>query len=154
MTGRFRQVFLSAIAFGVIASVSPVRAEDPKPRQENAKMIEGKWSIDKAELAGQPFPAEVAKTMTLILEKDKYTLKSPGPDDIGTLTIDPAKTPKQMDIKGVQGPNQGKTFLAIYELDGDSLKICYDLAGKTRPVEFKTAAGTTQFLVVYKRVKE
>ena len=116
--------------------------------------MEGKWAITSAELAGTAFPAEVTKTMTLILEKGKYTLKSPSPDDIGTTSIDATKSPKELDITGTDGPNKGRTMLCIYELDGDTMKVCYDLEGKKRPTEFKTAKGTKQFLATYKRVKE
>ena len=59
-----------------------------------------------------------------------------------------------MDITGTEGPNKGKTFQAIYELDGDTLKVCYDLSGKGRPTEFKTAEGTQLFLVIYTREKK
>jgi uncharacterized protein (TIGR03067 family) len=59
-----------------------------------------------------------------------------------------------MDITGTDGPNKGKTFPAIYELDGDTLKVCYDLSGKERPKALKTESGTMTFLVIYKRVKE
>jgi hypothetical protein len=43
--------------------------------------------------------------------------------------------------------------LAIYELDGDQLKICYDLTGKSRPKEFSTKDAKQLFLVNYKRAK-
>lgn len=42
-------------------------------------------------------------------------------------------------------------FLAIYELDGDTLRVCYDLSGKARPSEFKTKAETQLLLFTYKR---
>jgi uncharacterized protein (TIGR03067 family) len=58
-----------------------------------------------------------------------------------------------MDITGTDGPNKGKTILAIYERDGDTLRVCYDLSGKSRPTEFKTETGTQLFLVTYKREK-
>jgi uncharacterized protein (TIGR03067 family) len=58
-----------------------------------------------------------------------------------------------MEITGTAGPNKGKTFSAIYELQGDTLKICYDLTGKARPTEFKSKAGTQLFLATYKKVK-
>jgi hypothetical protein len=44
-------------------------------------------------------------------------------------------------------------ILAIYEIDGDTLKVCYDLGGKNRPTEFKTKEGTALFLATYKREK-
>ena len=129
-------------------------ALDTAANDQDSKRIQGKWSISSAELAGDPLPAELFKKMTLILEKDKYTLKSASPDDIGTTSIDDSKQPRQLDIKGIEGPNKGKTMLAIYELEGDTLKVCYDLEGKSRPMEFKTEKGSKQFLAVYKRVKE
>jgi uncharacterized protein (TIGR03067 family) len=58
-----------------------------------------------------------------------------------------------LDIIGTDGPNKGKTFLAIYERDGDTLRICYDLSGKNRPKDFKSPEGTQHFLVTYKREK-
>ena len=73
--------------------------------------------------------------------------------DEGTLKLKPKAKPKEMDIIGTDGPNKGKTFLAIYERDGDTLRICYDLGGESRPTEFKTKEGTKQFLVTYKREK-
>ena len=43
--------------------------------------------------------------------------------------------------------------LAIYERNGDTLRVCYDLSRKARPTEFKTAEGTRLFLVEYKLQK-
>jgi hypothetical protein len=49
--------------------------------------------------------------------------------------------------------NKGKIILAIYELKGDTLRVCYDLSGKARPSEFKAKPDTPLFLVNYKREK-
>jgi uncharacterized protein (TIGR03067 family) len=59
----------------------------------------------------------------------------------------------ELDITGTEGPNKGKTILGIYEKTGDTLRVCYDLGGKARPVEFKTEKGTLHFLVTYERQK-
>jgi uncharacterized protein (TIGR03067 family) len=59
--------------------------------------------------------------------------------------------PKGITVVGTEGPNNGKTFPAIYELDGNTLRICYDLSGAKRPTEFKSVAGTKLYLVTYKR---
>jgi len=39
-------------------------------------------------------------------------------------------------------------------LAGDTLKVCYDLTGKTRPAEFKTTEGSQLYLVTYRREKK
>ena len=142
---------LSLILFCGLLARFEALAKEPKT---NSMAIDGKWSVSTAELAGDALPTELFQKMTLILDKEKYTLKSERLDDTGTMVADTTKKPMQLDIKGVEGPNKGKTLLAIYELDGDSLKICYDLEGKARPTEFKTTKGTKQFLVLYKRIKE
>ena len=92
--------------------------------------------------------------MKLVVEGDKYAVTvGKSPLDKGTTKIDPAAKPKTMDIIGTDGPNKGKTFLAIYELNGDTLRVCYDLTGKVRPTEFKTRKGELRFLAAYKRAK-
>ena len=55
------------------------------------------------------------------------------------------------DIKSEEGAKQGKTILAIVEIDGDSMKACYDMEGKSRPTEFATKEGTSHVLMLYKR---
>jgi uncharacterized protein (TIGR03067 family) len=120
---------------------------------DDARSHQGTWVPTEAELAAQKLPAEVLKALKLTLADGKYTVESGGGTDRGTYTLDPAKTPKAMDITGTDGPNKGKTFLAIYELDGDTLKVCYDLSGQARPTEFKTQPNTQLFLATYKRQK-
>jgi len=117
---------------------------------DDKKVIEGTWVIVEAELGGQKLPDEGIKGTRLILTADRYEYQN----DRGDYKLYPAGEIKAMDIVGREGPNKGKSLLAIYELEGDQLKICYDLTGKTRPTKFKTAAGTREFLVTYQRAKD
>lgn len=117
------------------------------------KMIEAAWIPMSFELAGQKLPDAALKDTKLVLADGRYTYQN----DQGTYKLVPVekpKAPKAMDITGTEGPNKGKTFLAIYELTGDTLRICYDLSGQTRPSEFTTRAGTKEFLATYKRGQE
>jgi len=116
-------------------------------------MIDGTWLPVEAELGGQKFPDAVLKTLKLTMGDGKYTVMVGEQIDKGTIKLEPTTKPKAIDITGTEGPNKGKTFLAIYELTGDTLRICYDLTGKKRPTEFKTVKDTQQFLVSYKREK-
>lgn len=117
--------------------------------EDDGKMLEGTWVIVEAELGGQKLPDESVKGTKLVLTADKYRYQN----DQGDYKLYPAEEIKAMDIIGSEGPNKGKSILAIYELESDKLKICYDLTGKTRPKRFKTEAGTRQFLVTYQREK-
>ena len=131
----------------VLSFSSFARSADAK--DEDA--IQGTWLASTAELAGQQFPDELRKSIKLVIKDGKYTVTVGNQPDKGTSKVDPSAKPKTMDVTGTDGPNKGKTFLAIYELNGDTMRICYDLSGKSRPTEFKTAAGTQLFLVTYTR---
>jgi len=113
--------------------------------------IEGTWLPSAAELAGKLFPDEGRKAIKLVVKDNKYTVTIGKLADKGTIKLNPTAKPKELDITGTDGPNKGKTFLAIYERKGDTLRVCYDLSGKNRPTEFKTKEGTQLFLVTYKR---
>jgi uncharacterized protein (TIGR03067 family) len=135
---------LLVLALPVLAMSANLEDVDPT--------VDGTWQATSAELGGQKFPKTVTDTIKLTLEKGKYEVIAESPDR-GTVTYDTKAKPKTMDIQGTDGPNKGKTFLAIYELSGDQLTICYDLSGTSRPTEFKTLPKTQLFLVTYKKLK-
>lgn len=123
-------------------------AQETKPAS-----LDGTWLPESAELGGRPFPEEIRKTIKLVLAGDNYTATIGPTTDKGTVKLKADAQPKQMEIKGVEGPTKGKTIPAIYEHDGDTLRVCYDLSGKDYPTEFKTKEGTLLYLVTYKREK-
>lgn len=123
-------------------------------RPDDAKSIQGAWTPSKAELGGKPVPDAVLKMIKLKRDNGKYEASVAGESDIGTYTLDVASKPKGMTVNGTEGPNKGKCFPAIYELDGDTLRICYDLSGAKRPTEFRSTVGTKLYVVTYKRKDE
>jgi uncharacterized protein (TIGR03067 family) len=120
----------------------------------NAKAVQGTWIPTKAELGGRPMPDVVLKMTSLKMDKGKYEVFVGDEPDRGTYTLDSTSTPPGMTITGTDGPNAGKTYPAIYELNGDTLRICYDLSGEKRPTEFKSIANTKLYLVTYSRKKQ
>jgi len=138
---------IASIAF---ASLSAFAADD----STDVKALQGSWIPVKAELGAQPLPAEVLKKITLTLTNQNYEVTIVGEQpDSGAWSVDTSSKPKGMTIVGTKGPNSGKTFPCIYDIKGDTFRICYDLSGAKRPTEFKTAAGTKLYLVTYNRKK-
>ena len=70
----------------------------------------------------------------------------------GTCKLDPTQQPKSMDLTDTFGADEGKTFLAIYSLEGDRLVFCAADEGQDRPSSFKTMPGCV--LRVNQRVRE
>jgi uncharacterized protein (TIGR03067 family) len=139
-----------SIGLALAASLSAFAADPP----DDAKAVQGSWTPAKAELAGRPMSDDVLKTISLKLENGKYEVFVGVLPDKGTYRVDSTTRPKSMTVTGIEGPNNGKTFPAIYELKGDTLRICYDLSGAKRPTEFKSIAGTQLYLVTYHRTKK
>jgi uncharacterized protein (TIGR03067 family) len=147
-----KRLFAAVFVFVTCASAGRPDAGDGAAAE--SKAVQGVWAATSAELAGQDLPAEVIKNWRLTLGDGKYVFKGAEQPDEGTVKVHPDKKPKEMEITGTNGPNKGKTFLCIYELTGDKMKVCYDLSGKSRPTEFKTKPETQLFLATYLREKK
>ena len=121
---------------------------------DDLKEMQGVWNPVSAELGSQRLSADQLKSMRLKIQDGNYEVVVGDKADRGTLKIADDAKPPSLDIVGTEGPNKGKTILAIYDLKGDTLRICYALSKETkRPTEFKTGGIDSVFLVTYKRVK-
>lgn len=138
--------------FALLVAVATCPTARGDAAADDWKKLIGTWKVDAATLNGDDAKAAL-KDAVLTIEEGKYKLRL-GNTDAGTLAIEPGKTPKQMTITGTDGPNKGKTFPAIYEIDGDTLKICYALQAKESPKEFRSTAENKTLLVTYKRDKK
>jgi uncharacterized protein (TIGR03067 family) len=122
-----------------------------------ADKIDGAWKPIAAVLGGARLQKEALDAITLTINGKNYevAVKGETEPDRGTTKLDTNASPKRMTIISTNGPNKGKTFLAIYEMKDDrSLRVCYDLSGTDFPKEFKAPKGTALYLVGYRRVPE
>ena len=142
-------------AVGLAASGgSGTLAGDKGDLAKELTKFQGTWTFESVEAGGQKLPADQFKAMTVTFEGDKYSVKMGDlVIEAATLKLDPSKSPKTLDSKVTDGPNKGKVILGIYEISGDTLKVCFDEEGKKRPTEFKGVTGSNT-LVVHKRVKK
>ena len=113
--------------------------------------LEGTWIPIAGELRGEKIPGESLKRIRLVMTGDGYVLEVNNTAvDRGIIKLFRDADPKAMEIIGAEGPNKGRSIPAIYELTADTLTICYNLEGESRPSEFKTEAGSQLYLVTYK----
>jgi uncharacterized protein (TIGR03067 family) len=143
-------------AFGLVVSGGTgTRADDKAALETEAKKFQGTWTIESSVTGGQEIPRDLLKGFIVIYEGDQHTVKNGDKViQVGTQTIDPSKSPRTIDVTMTEGPNKGAVMLGIYEIDGDTLKACFDPQGKKRPTEFKSAPGSQNFVNVHKRVKK
>jgi uncharacterized protein (TIGR03067 family) len=131
------------------------RAGDKADVEKELQKFQGTWTFESAEAGGRQLPAGDLKGLVLIFEGDKHTVKK-GDEvvRVGTQKLDPSKSPKAIDVTITEGVNKGAVMLGIYEITGDTLKVCFDAEGKKRPTEFKSAPGSETFVNIHKRAKK
>jgi uncharacterized protein (TIGR03067 family) len=129
------------------------RADDKADLEKELKRFQGTWTFESVEAGGKEVPAAEFKGITITFEGDKYTVKKgDAVIQAATQKLDPSKSPKTLDVTVAEGANKGTVILGIYEISGDTLKVCFDPEGRKRPTQFKSASGS-ETLVVHKRVK-
>jgi uncharacterized protein (TIGR03067 family) len=104
------------------------------------------------EVAGKKAPDTDLKGVKLTIQGDRFSLEAGKGAIKGTFKADASKKPKTIDAF-FEEDGKKVTVLSIYELEGDTLRVCAAAPGKPRPKEFKTEKGDDQELTVYKRQK-
>lgn len=127
-------------------------ARDEAIRRELQK-FQGTWTVESQELDGKPAKSIEIASRTFFCGADVFLVRK-GTEllQLGVHKIDPSQSPKTINATIAKGLYQGETMLGIYEIDGDRLKVCFEIEGQKRPGEFKTAARQGRFLTVYKRI--
>lgn len=97
-------------------------------------------------------PADKVKKTTIVFKGD--TFQFPGLAEYatsksGTIKLDETKTPKEMDAISTEK----EVMLGIYVLQENGYKVCFAPAGKPRPTEFSSTAGSGYILQSWERQK-
>jgi|GEM_PF-525344 len=110
--------------------------------------IQGNWRLAEIVANGQPAKAEDITSIKLVVQDKGYTVeKSDGSErDHGTFELGEGHQPRWMDIT----TKKGDQIPAIYEIIGDTMRVCYALNGTPRPADF-SGTGSDRVMAVYKR---
>ncbi len=115
--------------------------------------FQGTWKFVSIVAEGKEVPEDGFKDARLIIKGDKFTSTDGKETHKGTFKVDVSKQPKTIDVVFTEGPEKGNTSKGIYELEGDTYKVCIGLTGKTRPTEFASKPDSGHVLEVLKREK-
>jgi uncharacterized protein (TIGR03067 family) len=141
-----RSPFVAALFLCVVTFIHATRADD-------LKAMEGKWKVETAEVGGKVIDIEGLRNLVVTITGDHYELMTADGPDAGTLKLDETAKPKTMDATDTEGSDVGKVIKAIYEITGDTMRVCYAIEGGERPTELATKEGSPWLLVTYKREK-
>ena len=141
----------------LILSVSLCIAAAPPRIDEAKRAVAHAGHLDDGglEVNGEEVPAKKLAGTTLTIKGDKYVVKVKDNSYETTIKLDPSKDPKHIDTYFPNGTELPKLSKGLYELDGDTLKICrHQTPGEDRPTQIGSWANTNLFVVTWKRKKE
>jgi uncharacterized protein (TIGR03067 family) len=137
----------------VVAALLLVAADDKK---KDLDQMQGDWLVAANESDGRKANAEELEKakLRLSIKGKKFTYKA-GETTLleGTVELGPDKNPKTLDAKGTDPSGREVATIGIYELKGDTMRVCFVAAGE-RPREFDASAGSKRTIIVYKRDKK
>jgi len=104
--------------------------------------LQGAWKVTALEVDGQQMPAEMLAGSNIVVQGDRFTSNGMGFVYEGRIGIDASTTPRRLDMKFDAGPEQGNTNPGIYELAGDTWRLCLATRGDVRPAAFGSTPGS------------
>jgi len=119
--------------------------------KEELARLQGVWSIVALEVDGATMAEGAFRGSQIVVKGSAFETVSMGATYKGKLKVDSKKTPRTLDLMFEAGPEKGNRSLAIYELDGDTWRICLTVTAKTRPAAFATAPGSGLALETLRR---
>lgn len=130
--------------------------------KKDVELMEGQWAAATYVQDGQGEGETIdpkESPVRWVFKENKVTWltdvdEATSPHPKGTFKLDPTKNPKTIDITfpPEAGAKKDQVILGIYEIKGDTLKICYGSVGVARPAEFKSKEGSKLILIGFKRM--
>jgi uncharacterized protein (TIGR03067 family) len=121
-----------------------------KPETSNSDLTEllGTWQVTYVEDGGQITTEEEMKNIQIVFTKETMTFHIAGKTSTSTYKLDPTTSPKSIDTTEFE-----KTKIGIYDLQGDTLRICFAKKSKERPTKFDSQPNSANSIItVLKRV--
>ena len=120
-----------------------------------ATELEGEWSMVSGFMDGHPIEGSMVKYGKRVTRGNQTTVQFGGQVFIkATFTLDPGKSPREIDFVHTQGMHQGKTQLGIYECDGKTLRLSSSTPGQPRPADFEPRKGDGKTVAEWKFEKK
>jgi uncharacterized protein (TIGR03067 family) len=117
--------------------------------KKDLERMQGTWKVQGLTVGGMELPAAQVAKMSFTIKGDEISPNN-NPKDVAVLKLDPSHKPATMDLT----EKNKKTGQGIYEIEGDTLKMCFNEPGEGRPKEFRSAAGSKTVYLVLKRDKK
>jgi len=145
---------LLPLVFAFAGTLAFAQAVDPAA---DLKKLQGTWVLVSGKVDGQPVAAEHVSKSRIVWKGKDVVVETPhqSKDPIKAVAkLGAAGGVRTLDWTRANGPDAGKTMLAIYDFRGpDEYVVVFAPAGKDRPKELDSKPGSGTTMHVWKRQK-
>ncbi len=123
-------------------------------RSAEVEQIQGTWRLESYQHLGTEHAnLDSFRSVRIVIEGEKFKILRQGnPSHELGFRLDPAKNPKEIYLRPLNGPEKEKIIPGIYRLEADALAVCYTLPGMKPPANFgSTGENDPRALLVLKR---
>jgi uncharacterized protein (TIGR03067 family) len=116
---------------------------------DDTRAWQGTWKLVACTAGGESQMAD----LRWVVKGDHYTLRLNGQSGEDPYTFKLDHKQKRIDVFHHDTPKGtwGGSLKGIYEIDGNSLKVCYDLKGQRYPKSFEAGRGSGQVVYEFRR---
>jgi uncharacterized protein (TIGR03067 family) len=130
---------LAAVAFGAARA-----GDDPEPPGKVPAKLQGDWRLVGLSIEGRG--VKLPPSLQVKIKGGSYACPA------GRATLKAVAGPKgAFDITFVEGRSKGDTLKCVFEVNGDTLRVCRFNGAKGRPAAVKAGDGTV--VETYEKVK-
>jgi uncharacterized protein (TIGR03067 family) len=150
-------VRLGTLVLSTLLTTTTTAAPDEKSTEtvkQAAEALKGQWLMTKATVNGAPNGRMAGRARYFFDGTSSYIISNDYVVTVeGDFLIDPKRSPRTIDLVSGAVGAQNRTY-GIYEIDGDTLKLCLTMNVNRRPSQFESKRGSGDSLYIFKRVKD
>jgi len=139
----------AVVGFVLLLGCLGTVAAQEDPIKKDLARLQGVWKVESALAGGEKVPAEQQAKMSFTF-KGEELIPGDNPKDVAKVKLDPSQKPAAINMT----EKNKKTSLGIYEIDADTLKLCFNEPDTSRPKTFESAKGSRTLYLVLKREKK
>jgi|SRR5579883_1100058 len=144
--------FATLVSALLLAALGNAADPSKKTPADELQRFQGTWQVESWEEGGKTLGAADLKKRAVFFGGNIFIFRREGKVfQAGAAQLDPSKSPCTINLSIKEGEGKDGVMLGIYSLEGDTLKLCFDPQGQTRPTDFKPEAKTGCTLIALKK---
>jgi uncharacterized protein (TIGR03067 family) len=132
----------------VASKPAPMPAMVQEAIRADQQRLQGVWNAISGAVSGRPSDAQAKVRWTITGDKIVLEMSDRW---VGKCTLDPARSPKRINLAATSSDGATEEIRGIYEVRGDRLCVCLAFGDEPRPESLRSSRGARQVSLALER---